>query len=173
MARETLFKYVICCPCACIPGFADGAREILYESLLKWGKVGMKKVRFFASLACCVLLAGCAAPLIFFGAGTAAGVAGFRYYDGALVVTYKSPYIDTWEATNKAFRDLRLTVESAKHDLTEGKVVGKRADGERVVAALKYVSGNDTEAQIRVGTLGDKQASGTIAEQIRRNLLRK
>jgi hypothetical protein len=130
----------------------------------------MKKSRFLAFLACCVLMAGCAAPLVFFGAGTAAGVAGYKYYDGALTVNYKAPYIDAWNATNKAVRDLRLTLESAKHDLTEGKVVARRADGERVVVALKYISGNQTEAQIRVGTLGDKKASGTIAEQIRRYL---
>ncbi|MFZ0449378.1 MAG: DUF3568 family protein [Desulfatiglandaceae bacterium] len=130
----------------------------------------MKKCRFLAFLTCCVLVTGCAAPLVFFGAGTAAGVAGFKYYDGALIVTYKAPYIDTWDATNKAFRDLGLTVESAKHDLTEGEVAGKKADGERVAVALKYISGDKTEAKIRVGTLGDKKASGPIAEQIRRNL---
>ncbi len=133
----------------------------------------MRKIRFFSFLACCVLLVGCAAPLVFFGAGTAAGVAGFKYYEGALMVTYKAPYIDTWNATNKAFKDLQLTVESAKHDLTEGKVVAKRADGKRVVAVLKYVSAKETEARIRVGTLGDKKASGTVAEQIRKNLLGK
>lgn len=131
----------------------------------------MKKVRyFFGILVGCVLLSACAAPLVFFGAGTAAGVAGFKYYEGVLIVTYKAAYIDTWDATNKAFRDLKLTVESAEHDLTEGKVVAKRADGKRVVAVLKYVSTKETEAKIRVGTLGDKKASGTIAEQIRRNL---
>jgi len=133
----------------------------------------MRKIRFFSFLACCVLLVGCAAPLIFFGAGTAAGIAGFKYYEGALIVTYKAPYIDTWDATNKAFSDLKLTVESAKHDLTEGKVVAKRADGKPVVAVLKYVSAKATEARIRVGTLGDKKASGIIAEQIRKNLLGK
>jgi hypothetical protein len=120
-----------------------------------------------------MLVAGCAAPLIFFGAGTAAGVAGYKYYAGVLNVTYKAPYIDTWDAANKTMRDLKLAVQSAEHDLTEGKIVAKRADGERVVISLRYKSADTTEAGIRVGALGDKNASGVIAEQIRKNLFGK
>lgn len=120
--------------------------------------------------ACCILLAGCAAPLVFFGAGTAAGVAGYKYYDGVLNVTYKAPYIDTWHAAERAAKDLEFTVTSAKHDLTEGKIVARRADGDRVTISLKYKSADVTAVGIRVGTLGDKNASGTIAEQIRKQL---
>lgn len=130
----------------------------------------MKRCRLLVLLASSVLLAGCAAPLIFFGVGTVAGVTGYKYYQGALIVNYKAPYIRTWDATNKTVRDLRLTPESAEHDLTEGTIVATRADGKRVVVSLSYQSADETQAQIRVGYLGDQKASETIAEQIRKNL---
>ncbi len=137
------------------------------------GGAGMNGKRIMALFACCMLLAGCAAPLVFFGAGTAAGVAGYKYYEGVLNVTYKAAYIDTWDAANRAARDLRLVVTSAKHDLTAGKIVAKRADGDRVTLTLEYKSANETLVRIRVGTLGNKDASGTIAEQIRKELFGK
>jgi len=134
------------------------------------GGIEMNAKRMIALLAGCVFFAGCAAPLIFFGAGTAAGVAGYKYYEGVLTVTYKAAYIDTWEASNRAAKALGLVVKSAKHDLTEGKIVARRAGGDRVTISLKYKSAKVTEVGIRVGTLGDKNASGTIAGQIRKEL---
>lgn len=130
----------------------------------------MKRCIVGVLMACSVLLAGCAAPLLFFGAGTVAGVTGYQYYQGALIVTYKAPYIRAWDAANKTVRDLHLIPESAEHDLTGGKIVAKRADGKRVVISLAYQSADETEARIRVGYLGDQQASKSIADQIRRNL---
>ena len=57
-----------------------------------------------------VILSGCA-PLIFLGAGTAAGVAGYKYYDGALNVVYQASYMDTWDAALKALSRMNLKVE--------------------------------------------------------------
>jgi len=133
----------------------------------------MQGKRMIPLLTCCMLVAGCAAPLIFFGAGGAAGVAGYKYYEGVFNVTYKARYIDTWHAVNQAAVDLQLAVKSAKHDLIEGKIVAKRADGERVVVSIKYKSAYETDVGIRVGTLGDQEASKIIAEQIRKELFGK
>lgn len=133
----------------------------------------MKGKRMITLFACCMLLAGCAAPLVFFGAGTAAGVGGYKYYEGVLNVTYKAAYIDTWDAANRAAKNLQLVVTSATHDLTAGKIVARRADGDRVTISLEYKSAGETLVGIRVGTLGDKNASGTIAAQIRRELFGK
>jgi hypothetical protein len=129
--------------------------------------------RMIALLACCMLLAGCAAPLVFFAAGGVGGVAGYKYYEGVFNVTYKARYIDTWQAVNQTAVDLQLVVQSAKHDVTEGKIVAKRADGERIVVSLKYKSAHETDVGIRVGTLGDQEASKIIAEQIRKELFGK
>ena len=133
----------------------------------------MNGKRMILSLVCCMFVAGCAAPLIFFGAGGAAGVAGYKYYEGVFNVAFKAPYIDTWHAANKGAVDLHLAVESATHDLTKGKIVARRADGQRVVISLEYKSADETEVGIRVGTLGDKEASKIIAEQIRKELFGK
>ena len=133
----------------------------------------MSRKRMMTLFACCMLLAGCAAPLVFFGAGTAAGVAGYKYYDGVLNVTYKASYIDTWHAAERTAKALQFAITSAEHDLTEGKIVARRAEGDRVTISLKYKSADETAVRIRVGTLGDKNASGTIAEQLRRELFEK
>ncbi len=90
-----------------------------------------------------VILSGCA-PLIFLGAGTAAGVAGFKYYDGALNVIYQAPYMDTWDASLSALSRMNLKVEKSDHDLKKGQIVAKRPDGTRVTLSVEYKSSNET-----------------------------
>ena len=119
-----------------------------------------------------VCLSGCA-PLVFFGVGTAAGIAGYKYYEGALTVVYQAPYIETWDATLAALKGMNLTIESQEHDLTAGKIKAKRADNEDVRVSLKYKSSNETEAVIRVGLFGDREASHLIKEEIRKILFKK
>jgi hypothetical protein len=113
-----------------------------------------------------VILSGCA-PLIFFGAGTAAGVAGFKYYDGALSVIYQAPYMDTWDAALNALSQMNLKVEKSNHDLNKGEIVARRPDGTGVTISIEYKSPNETQAVIRVGFFGDEAASVAIKEKIR------
>jgi hypothetical protein len=113
-----------------------------------------------------VMLSGCA-PLIFFGAGTAAGVAGYKFYDGALNVIYQASYMDTWDAALKALSRMNLKVEKSDHDLKKGEIVARRPDGTRVTLSIEYKSPNETEAVIRVGFFGDEPASVAIKEKIR------
>jgi hypothetical protein len=113
-----------------------------------------------------VMLSGCA-PLIFFGAGTAAGVAGFKYYDGTLNVVYQASYMDTWDAALKALSRMNLKVEKSDHDLKKGEIVARRPDGTRVTLSIEYNSPNETGAMIRVGFFGDEAASVAIKEKIR------
>ena len=121
---------------------------------------------FFLCLSSC-------APLVFFGVGTAAGVAGYKYYEGALTVVYQAPYIETWDAALKALKGMNLVIESQNHDVTSGKIKAKRADDQDVLVSLKYKSSNETEADIRVGLFGDKEASLLIKEEIRKVLFEK
>jgi len=116
-----------------------------------------------------VILSGCA-PLIFFGAGTAAGVAGFKYYDGTLNVVYQASYMDTWDAALKALSRMNLKVEKSDHDLKKGEIVARRPDGTRVTLSIEYNSPNETGAMIRVGFFGDEAASVAINEKIRETL---
>jgi hypothetical protein len=119
-----------------------------------------------------LFLSGCAAPVVFFGAGTAAGVTGYKYYRGSLSVVYQAPYMETWDATLKAVENMQMQVQEQKHDLTTGKIVAKRADKKGVHISVKYMSSEETEVVIRVGFLGDQEASMAIKEEIRKVLFK-
>ena len=68
-----------------------------------------------------LFLAGCSA-LVLFGAGTAAGIAGYKWYEGALTVIYEAPYIEAWEGTLKALEKMELEMnrELAEEFLRKG-----------------------------------------------------
>jgi hypothetical protein len=112
----------------------------------------------------------CTTPVVFFTAGTAAGVAGYKYHRSSLEVIYQASYIETWDATLKALENMHLEIESKKHDLTSGKIVAKRADKKSVHLSLKYKSSEETEVLIRVGFFGDEEASMAIKDEIRKVL---
>lgn len=132
----------------------------------------MVKIKFFVQILLCFLLMGCAAPVVFFGAGAAAGVVGYKYYEGALTVIFQSPFMETWDATLKALNQMNIKVESSSHDLTSGKIKAKRDDTERVTVSLSYKSAQETEVVIKVGTLGNQDASMAIKEEIRKVLVK-
>jgi hypothetical protein len=127
----------------------------------------LRRISFCIVIPCAfAVLSGCA-PLIFLGAGTAAGVAGYRYYDGALNVIYQASYMDTWDAALKALSRMNLKVEKSDHDTKKGEIQAKRPDGTNVTLSIEYKSSNETEAVIRVGFFGDEAASVAIKEKIR------
>jgi uncharacterized lipoprotein len=132
----------------------------------------MSKAKWISVAALWCLLCGCA-PLILFGAGGAAGVAGYKYYEGGLIVIYEAPYMETWDATLVALEQMNLVVERTDHDLTKGTIVAKRVDKSPVSVSLEYKSARETEAVIRVGHLGDEKASEAIKDKIRDVLFKK
>lgn len=124
-----------------------------------------------SALAVAVLMLSACAPLVIFGAGTAAGVAGYKYYDGSLTVVYDAPFMDTWKASVRAVEEMRLDVADSDHDLTKGKIKAVRSDGKKIRISVEYKSNRQTEVVIRVGILGDQKASMAIKEKIRRILV--
>ncbi len=116
----------------------------------------------------CLMSAGCAA-VVFLG-GAAAGVAGYKYYEGALEVIYESSFMETWDAALRVFDRMDIEVKEKKHDLTAGKISAMRADGKEINLSFEYKSKEETVVTIRVGILGDERASNTIKEEIRREL---
>ena len=114
-------------------------------------------------------LAGCA-PLVFLGAGGAAGVAGYKFSQGALSVIYQAPYMETWDATQVALSRMNLKVQKQGHDITAGNIEAQRADETPVNISMKYRSSEETEVSIRVGVFGDKDTSMLIKEEIRKTL---
>jgi hypothetical protein len=131
----------------------------------------MMKGKYLLAVLWCFCLANCA-PLVLFGAGTAFGVSGYKYYKGALTVIYQASYMETWDATLRALEGMNLQILSKEHDLTAGKIKAKRADKKPVNVSLEYKSAQKTEVVIRAGYLGDQDASMAIKEQIRKELFK-
>jgi uncharacterized lipoprotein len=111
--------------------------------------------------------AGCAVAFL---SGAAAGVAGYKYYEGALEVVYESPFMETWDAALRVLDRMDLEVTNKKHDLTAGKISAMRADNKKINLSFEYKSKEETVVNIRVGILGDERASNTIKEEIRKEL---
>lgn len=121
--------------------------------------------------ALCIFVTSCV-YLGFFAAGTATGIAGYKYRNGVLTVIYEAPYIDTWHASVKAVEEMGLRTIKSAHDLTTGTIEAKRADNKSVIIKVKYKSAKETKVSIRVGIFGDEEASNVIKEKIRRILIR-
>lgn len=130
----------------------------------------MRKSKGLLTVLCLILFMVSCAPAVFL-AGGAAGVAGFKYYQGSLLVTYKAPFTKTWNTAVRAMKDMNFRVEYEEHDVTTGKIYAKRVDHKPVTIKVNYKSAEETEVSIRVGYLGDKNASMAIKEEIRKALI--
>ena len=131
----------------------------------------MTKKKYFLVLLLCFCLVGCA-PVGFFVAGTAAGVGGYKYYQGALDVIYQAPYMDTWNAAVRVLEDMNFKIDQKSNDAMSGKIEAKRADNKPVIVSLKYKSTNETDVTIRVGIFGDENASNVIKDRIAQELFK-
>lgn len=129
----------------------------------------MKNRIFLLPLSLLLFLTACGA-LIVFGAGTAAGIAGYKWYEGSLTVIYEAAYIKAWDASLKALEKMESKIKSQKHDLTEGTIKAELQDKKSVTISLSYKSAQQTEVVIRVGFFGDKNASDVVQENIRKEL---
>ena len=128
----------------------------------------MIKMKTMIGVLFCLMSASCA-PLVFLG-GAAAGVAGYKYYEGALEVVYESPFMETWDAALRALDRMDMEITDKKHDRTAGKISAMRSDNKEVKLSFKYRSKEETVVSVRVGVLGDERASDAIKEEIRREL---
>ena len=65
---------------------------------------------------------------------------------------------------------MKIPIQEKKQDLNKAKIKGKMSDGSTVTVSLEYKSSEQTEVDIRVGFLGNKEASTVIKDNIRREL---
>jgi hypothetical protein len=130
----------------------------------------MRSIGIVCILLVSALTIGSCHPLALVAVGGAAGVGGYQYYQdkGVLEARIYHPYSAVWEATLRALEDLEYAIESAQKEPTAGKVMAKGEDGAPVVVALEYESESTTKAVIKVGHMGDKDASLAIKEQIQK-----
>ncbi len=126
----------------------------------------MLKLRYTFSLFLCVWLAGCA-PILLIG-GAAAGIGGYKYYKGLLTVVYEASFEKTWDASIKALEDLEFTIQEKTEKLGSGKISATSSSkNHQVSLSLEYLTPQETEVSIRVGLLGDENASNVIKDKIR------
>jgi hypothetical protein len=108
-----------------------------------------------------LLSTGCAALVV----GGAAAVGTYTYVAGQLKKTYNANLDSTYRATLAGCESLGLPVLEREKKLSQASV--KAQDGDRDVwISLKAQSSTTTEIAIRVGYLGDEQASRRIHEAI-------
>ncbi|MGD9162004.1 MAG: DUF3568 family protein [Desulfobacteraceae bacterium] len=110
------------------------------------------------------IFTGCA-PVAFIG-GAALGVGGYKYYNGSLVVIYKTPFDKAWDASISALEDLDYQIYERNRKMTSGKIVTAGSVNERIKLSVKYVSLEETEVSIRAGLMGDEVISNKIKDKI-------
>ena len=125
----------------------------------------MIRVKCLVLVVLLFLLNGCAG-VVFFSAGAATGVVGYKYYKGALTVVFEAPLMKTFDATLTTLENQGIKVERSDRDLTSANIVAKRSDNKPVTISLNYRSANETEAVIRIGHLGNKDASVALKDAI-------
>lgn len=128
----------------------------------------MREKRCLIPLIISLYLAGCTGAAVLGGA--AAGIVGYKFYEGALEVTYQAPYMQTWDAALRVMDRMKLQVRRKEHDLTAGTIEAKRVDKKDVKLHVKYRSSNETDVVIRVGIMGDEAAADAIHQEIRKEL---
>ena len=121
------------------------------------------------AILCCFLigLSACSRRLAVIGAAAAAVGAGTYYYiKGDLKRNYEAPMDKTWEATIKSVEELKLTVESQKHDGLSGVIKGKTADEKGFEINLKRLGENSTEVGVRIGTESRKKIEHMLETKV-------
>jgi uncharacterized lipoprotein len=124
----------------------------------------MKKIICMIPLLLSLLFSGCVPVALV--AGAAAGIAGYKYFEGALTVVYNAPFKNTWKASLEAIEGMELKIEDQNHKLSSGKIKARRTDDTVVAVSMKYLSSDQTEVTIKVGLFGDEAESNNIKDKI-------
>jgi len=99
-------------------------------------------------------------------AGAAAGIGGYKYFEGAMTVIYNAPFKNTWKASIEALECENFKLEGNDHGISSGKIKARRADNTVVSLSMKYISSDQTEMTIKVGLFGDEKESNAIKDKI-------
>ncbi len=110
-------------------------------------------------------MTGCAALLIG-GAAAGATAAGFIYHEGELRAEIEAPPPLVIKATERAFRDLIWTKESARASSADGLATARTATGKEVQVTVTRKTENTSQIGIRIGTFGDENLSRLLYDKI-------
>lgn len=87
-----------------------------------------------------------------------------------LEATLDAPIDRAFAAGERAVKDMKFEVSSARSDALVGVIRASMADGTAVHVELKKVTDRTTLVTIKIGTLGDQAVSRSLLDQIRKNL---
>ena len=99
--------------------------------------------------------------------GTAAGVA---YATGDLEATVDAPPTTVTAATEKAFKELDVTMISKESGHLESQVTGYTSGHVKMTVVIKGASEQSSWVSIRMGTFGDDAIQARVLEKIRENV---
>ena len=97
-------------------------------------------------------------------------VGGVFYAKGAMESTLKNTPTEIAAATEKAFKELKITKLSAAASDLESEVTGRSTTDKKIAVISKAKDDTFSSISIRVGTFGDKDMSETIFRKIKSNL---
>lgn len=110
-------------------------------------------------------LIGCAAVV----AGGAGAAAAYTYEAGWLSRDYNAPMDNVYQAVMETFEEKQIPVVKQSKEIASAEIQAESKD-ERFWVKLDRKGDNLTTASVRVGVIGDKDASREIQEDIGDNL---
>jgi uncharacterized protein YceK len=125
----------------------------------------MISVLTMAVLSCALILSGCGALV-----GGAAGAAGtYAWTQASLEREYQAGLDQTYEATLQAIEEMGMTIEEREKDIASASIEARMADTSYFIS-LDRLGEEMTSVSVRVGLLGDEQASRIVHDNINQNL---
>jgi hypothetical protein len=91
---------------------------------------------------------------------------------GALEKEYPVEYEKLVRATEESLKDLKIRAVETRKDKLGGTITGSRSDGTSVKITLVPTEPEKTTLKVRVGVLGDREASEKIMIKINEELLK-
>jgi hypothetical protein len=92
------------------------------------------------------------------------------YSGGVLRAVASKDMTVVYNASVKALEALEVDVTEKAKDVFSAKVVGKAADGKKIVISIKPGDGDLTNFSIKVGSYGNKYRSQRIYDEIQKAL---
>lgn len=110
-------------------------------------------------------LYGCELALLGIGAG--GGIYGYKYFEEHTSREYPMEFSRTWDVTNRALENLRISVKKSQNKGTYGTIKGIRKDGKEVTVTLKETASQVTTVSIRTGKLiGSREDAEKVLNEI-------
>ncbi|OPY84314.1 MAG: hypothetical protein A4E72_02298 [Syntrophus sp. PtaU1.Bin208] len=119
---------------------------------------------FFLSSGC-----GVETAIVAGGAAVGAGTGTFFFVNGELKTDYPYSFDKVWTACERTVADMRGTAVDPKKEISEG-TISTRINDETVKFTVKYKDKNLTTVGVRVGIMGDQNASKMLHNKISDNI---